>query len=108
MIFVTFSTVQRGIPVDPFFKVPKTFRARKAVPKTPTHSCCKAGLFTFCKGRKIEITARIRALRRLRFEDTKRTMSPKMRPKSFEFGTFEKRTTGLKITRLFKARALIP
>ena len=52
VIFVTFSTVQRGIPVDPFSKVPKTFRARKAVPKTPTHSFCKAGLFTFCKGEK--------------------------------------------------------
>ena len=40
------------------------------------------------KGRKIKITAKFRALRRLRFEDTKRTMSPEMGPKSF--GTFEK------------------
>ena len=31
-----------------------------------------------------------RASRRLRFEDTKRIMSPEMRPKSF--GTFEKRS----------------
>ena len=44
------------------------------------------------KGRKIKITAKFRALRRLRFEDTKRTMSPEMRPKSF--GTFEKRAPG--------------
>ena len=36
----------------------------------------------------MEITARFRALRRLRFEDTKKTMSPEMHPKSF--GTFEK------------------
>ena len=44
------------------------------------------------KGRKIKITAKFRALRRLRFEDTKRTMSPEMCPKSF--GTFEKRAAG--------------
>ena len=42
------------------------------------------------KGMKIKITAKFRASRRLRFEDTKRIMSPEMRPKSF--GTFEKRT----------------
>ena len=46
------------------------------------------------KGRKIKITAKFRALRSLRFEDTKRTMSPEMRPKSF--GTFEKRAAGLR------------
>ena len=40
------------------------------------------------KGIKIKITAKFRASRRLRFEDTKRTMSPEIRPKSF--GTFEK------------------
>ena len=41
------------------------------------------------KGIKIKITAKFRASRRLRFEDTKKIMSPKIRPKSF--GTFEKR-----------------
>ena len=40
------------------------------------------------KGIKIKITAKFRASRRLTFEDTKRIMSPDMRPKSF--GTFEK------------------
>ena len=45
------------------------------------------------KGRKIKITAKFRALRRLRFEETKRTMSHEMRPKSF--GSFEKRAPGL-------------
>ena len=44
------------------------------------------------KGRKIKITAKFRALRRLRFEDSKRTLSPEMRPKSF--GTFEKLAAG--------------
>ena len=38
---------------------------------------------------KIEINGKFRASRSLRFEDTKRIMSPEMRPKSF--ATFEKR-----------------
>ena len=37
----------------------------------------------------MKTTSKFRASRRLRFEDTKRIMSPEMRPKSF--GTFEKR-----------------
>ena len=41
------------------------------------------------KGIKIKITAKFRASRRLRFEDTKIIMSPEMRPKSF--GMFENR-----------------
>ena len=40
-------------------------------------------------GIKIKITAKLRASRRNRFEDTKRIMSPEIHPKSF-FGTFEK------------------
>ena len=44
------------------------------------------------KGIKIKIKAKFRALRRLRFEDTKRIMSPEIRPESF--GTFEKRAPG--------------
>ena len=44
------------------------------------------------KGIKIKITAKFRASRRLRFEDTKRIMSPEIRPKSF--GTFEKPAPG--------------
>ena len=49
------------------------------------------------KGIKIKITAKFRASRRLSFEDTKRIMSPEMRPKSL--GTFEKQAPG----RLFPA-----
>ena len=45
------------------------------------------------KGIKIKITAKFRASRRLRFEDTKRIMSPEMRPKTF--GTFEKQAPDL-------------
>ena len=40
------------------------------------------------KRRKTKMTAKFRASERLRFEDTKRIMSPEIRPKSF--GTFEK------------------
>ena len=44
------------------------------------------------EGIKINITAKFRASRRLHFEDTKRIMSPDLRPKSF--GTFEKQAPG--------------
>ena len=47
------------------------------------------------KGIKAKITAKFRASRRLRFEDTKRIMSPEIRPKSFGF--FEKPAPGLKL-----------
>ena len=46
------------------------------------------------KGIKTKITAKFRASRRLRFEDTKRIMSSEIRPKSF--GTFEKQAPGNK------------
>ena len=45
------------------------------------------------KGIRIKITAKFRASRRLRFEDTKRIMLPEIRPKSF--GAFEKRAPDL-------------
>ena len=38
-------TYEKQVPVGRFSKVPKTFRAQKGVPKTPTRSFCKAGLF---------------------------------------------------------------
>ena len=48
----------------------------------------------------MKITAKFCASRRLRFEDTKRIMSPEMRPKSF--GTFEKWGSGLNFSCLAK------
>ena len=54
------------------------------------------------KGIKIKITTKFRALKGLSSEDTKRIMSPEMRPKSF--GTFEKRareTRFSKVPKLF-------
>ena len=53
------------------------------------------------KGIKIKITAKFRASRRLRFEDTKRIVSPEIHPKSF--GTFEKQTLGTRVSSLSKA-----
>jgi len=47
------------------------------------------------RGMKIKIIAKFRASRRLRFEDTKRIMSPEIYPKSF--GTFEKQAPGWKL-----------
>ena len=54
--------------------------------------CVKLVFSYVVKGRNIKITGKFRALRRLRFENTKRTMSPEMRLTSF--GTFEKRGPG--------------
>ena len=45
---------------------------------------------------KLKINAKFRASRRLRVENTKRIMSPEIRPKSF--GTFDKRAPGLKLS----------
>ena len=44
------------------------------------------------KGIKIKVTVKFRASRRLRFEDSKKIMSPEMGPKSFR--TFEKQAPG--------------
>ena len=44
------------------------------------------------KGIKMKIIAKFHASRRLRFEDTKRIMSPEIHPKSF--GTFQKQPPG--------------
>ena len=54
----------------------------------PTYSVKRVFSYVL-KGIKIKTTVKLRASRRLRFEDKKRIMSPEMRPKSF--GTFEKR-----------------
>jgi len=81
-----------GLPGPCFSKVPRTLRARKAIRKSTTCLFCKAGLSYVVKGIKTKITAKFRASRRLRFEDTKRIMSPEIRPKSF--GTFEKQASG--------------
>ena len=62
-------------PWDSFSKVRKTFWARKVIRKSPTRLICEAGLFACFKGIKIRVTAKFRASRRLRFEDTKRIVT---------------------------------
>ena len=71
-----------------FSKVPRTFRARKAFVKSRPAYSVKLIFSHVVKGIKIKITEKFRASRRLRFEDTKRIMSPEIHLKSF--GTFEK------------------
>ena len=63
-------------PVKPFVKLRPAYSVRL--------------IFSYVlKGIKVKITAKSAALRRLRFEDTKKIMSPGLSPK--RFGTFEKR-----------------
>ena len=71
-----------------FSKVPKRFGPEKPVVKLRPAYSVKLVFSYVVKGIKIKITAKFRASRRLRFEDTKRIVSPEIRPKSF--GTFEK------------------
>ena len=77
-----------------FSKVPKTFRARKAFRKTPPAHSVKLVFLYVVKGLKIKITAKFRVLKRPRFEDTKRILSPEkfrdfgeMGPWSLIFGS---------------------
>ena len=71
-----------------FSKVPKTFRAQIDIRNPVNRLFCEADLFIVVKGIKITTIAKFRAPRRHRFKDSKRIVSPEMRPKSF--GTFEK------------------
>ena len=80
-------------PVAHFSEVPKTFGAKNPFLKLRLAHSVRLVFSYIVKGSKIKVTAKFRALRRLRFEDTKRTMSPEMCPKSF--GTLEKRAPGL-------------
>ena len=89
-----FSAISRDRPLGPVSrKFRKLFGPEKPfVKRRPAYSV-KLVFSYVVKGIKIKITAKFRASRRLRFEDTKRIMSPEMRPKSF--GTFEKQDPGL-------------
>ena len=73
-------TVSRG----PFLKKsPKIFGPEKSFVKLRPANSLKLVFSNVVKGIKIKTTAKFRASRRLRYEDTKRIMSPEMRPKSF-------------------------
>ena len=71
-----------------FSKVPRTFRAQKAIHKTATCLFCRAGLFICCNRNKNNNKCKVLCLKLLCFEDKKRIMSPDLCLKSF--GTFEK------------------
>ena len=73
-----FLSFQDLLTLGPFPESPETFRPRKAV-----RLFRKAGLLILCKGDNIKITAKFRASRRLRFEDTKSIMSPENAPEKF-------------------------
>ena len=66
-------------------------REKPVVKLRPAYSVKLVFLYVV-KGVKMKITAKFRASRRLRFEDTKRIVSPEIRPK--RFGTFEKQAPG--------------
>ena len=79
------NTVTRG----PFLESPKTFLGpKKPVVKLRPAYSVKLVFSYVVKGIEVKITVKFRTSRHLRFEDTKRIMSPEIRPKSF--GTFEK------------------
>ena len=90
----SFSAIKRvdHIPGACFSKVPKRFVPEKPVVKLRPAYSVKLVFSYVVKGIKIKITAKFRASRRLRFEDTKRIVSPEIRPKSFR--TFEKQAPG--------------
>ena len=50
-----------------FSKVPKTFRARKAIRKTLTFKFCEAGLFICCKGNKNQNKCKVSCLKKPSF-----------------------------------------
>ena len=71
----------------------KLFGSEKPFVKVRPAYSVKLVFLYVVKEIKTKITAKFRASGRLRFEDTKRIMSPEIRPKSF--GTFEKQAPGL-------------
>ena len=58
----SFGTFEKQAPGARFSKVPRTFRARKAIRKTTTRLFCKAGLFICCKGNKNKSNCKVSCL----------------------------------------------
>ena len=86
----SFGTFKKQGPVSR--KSRKFFGPEKPFVKLRPAYSLKLVFLHIVKGMKIRITATYLNSRRLRFEDTKRIMSPEIRPKSL--GTFEKRAPG--------------
>ena len=91
------SGLSRNGPLGPVSRQSRElFRPEKPFVKLRPAYSVKLVFSYVVKGIKIKITAKFRASRRLRFEDTKKIMSPEIRPK--RFGTFEKRAPVFNIT----------
>ena len=67
----------RYTPGGRFSKVPKTFRARKAIRKTPTCLSCNAGIFICCKGNKNKCNCEVSCLETPSFWRYKENCHPK-------------------------------
>ena len=88
---------QSSSPVSP--KSRKLFDPEKPFLKVQPAYSVKLVFSYVVKGIKIKITAKFRASRRLRFEDTKRLMSSEIRPQSF--GTFGKQALSQNFPRYY-------
>ena len=75
-----------------FSKVPRTFRARKAIRKISTCLFCEADLFICCKGNKNKNNCKVSCLE---------TPSPEVRPKSFGPRARFSKVPKLRANRLF-------
>jgi len=58
----SFGTFEKQAPGARFSKVPRTFRARKAIRKTTTYLFCKADLLICCKGNKNKNNCKVSCL----------------------------------------------
>mgnify|MGYP006896133506 CR=1 FL=1 len=86
-----------------FLESPEDFSDPKSHSLRLRHSHSVKLVFSYVvKAITIKIGAKFRASRRLAFEDTKRTMSPEMPPKSL--GTFEKRAAERRISKQYLNR----
>ena len=66
-----------------FSKVPRTFRARKAIRKTATSLFCKAGLFICCRGNKNKYNCKVSCLKTPSFWRYKENYVTRFTPEKF-------------------------
>jgi len=66
-----------------FSKVPRTFRARKAIRKTATCLFCKAGLFICCRGNKNKYNCKVSCLKTPSFWRYKENYVTRFTPEKF-------------------------
>ena len=71
------------VPGARFSKVPRTFRARKAIRKTATCLFCKAGLFICCRGNKNKYNCKVSCLKTPSFWRYKENYVTRFTPEKF-------------------------